>query len=82
VIRNAGEVMWRGAQTLRAGTVEVAVLPPADTSGWSVATIDDHVAQVRRMFVDTLDAWPGDPQPRGRRRAPRPARPPRVRAAS
>ncbi|HVS28152.1 MAG TPA: HAD-IB family hydrolase [Solirubrobacteraceae bacterium] len=71
VIRNAGEVMWRGAQTLHAGTVEVAALPPVDTSDWTVATIDDHVAHVRAMFVDTLAAWPGDPQPPVPQRAPR-----------
>jgi putative phosphoserine phosphatase/1-acylglycerol-3-phosphate O-acyltransferase len=82
VIRNAGEVMWRGSQTLHSGTVEVAVLPPVDTSDWSVATIDDHVAAVRGMFVDTLAAWPGDPQPAKRSRSGRPAAKPRVGAPS
>jgi hypothetical protein len=43
-----------------------------------VATIDDHVARVRGMFVDTLAAWPGDPQPPARRRAPRARRPQRA----
>jgi len=58
VIRNAYEVMWRGAQTVRPGRVEVAVLPPVDTADWSVKTIEDHVAEVRGMFLETLDNWP------------------------
>jgi putative phosphoserine phosphatase / 1-acylglycerol-3-phosphate O-acyltransferase len=61
VIRNAGEVMWRGSQVIKAGTVQVQVLPPVDTSGWSTATLTQHVAQVRGMFVDTLTHWPGRP---------------------
>jgi putative phosphoserine phosphatase/1-acylglycerol-3-phosphate O-acyltransferase len=58
VIRNAGEVQWRGAQTLHAGTVDVCVLPPVDTSGWRLSTMNDHVAAVREMFVRTLADWP------------------------
>jgi len=58
VMRNAGEVMWRSAQTIRPGTVDVLVHPPIDTSGWRVATIDEHVREVRDLFVRTLDDWP------------------------
>jgi putative phosphoserine phosphatase/1-acylglycerol-3-phosphate O-acyltransferase len=60
VLRNVGEVMWRGAQLLSPGTIEVAVLPAVDTTAWSADTIDDHVAEVREMFLDTLSAWPGE----------------------
>ncbi|WP_354699386.1 hypothetical protein DSM112329_05101 [Paraconexibacter sp. AEG42_29] len=60
VIRNAGEVMWRGAQTVRPGRVEVAVLPPVDTSQWTPATVSEHVAEVRAQFVETLAHWPSD----------------------
>jgi putative phosphoserine phosphatase/1-acylglycerol-3-phosphate O-acyltransferase len=59
VLRNVGEVMWRGAQVLRPGTVEVAVLPPIDASEFSVATLGDHVEAVRDMFLETLAHWPG-----------------------
>jgi putative phosphoserine phosphatase / 1-acylglycerol-3-phosphate O-acyltransferase len=58
VLRNVGEVMWRGAQTLSPGTVEVVVLPAVDTSGWRRDTIDDHVAEVRQQFLETLASWP------------------------
>jgi hypothetical protein len=72
VIRNAGQVMWRGAQTIKPGTVEVAVLDPVDTSAWKPPTIDQHVAFVRDLFVKTLADWPADG--RGERRARSPAR--------
>ena len=58
IIRNAGEVMWRGAQTIRAGTVEVVVLPPVDTASWRAATIGEHVDEVRELFLRTLADWP------------------------
>jgi putative phosphoserine phosphatase / 1-acylglycerol-3-phosphate O-acyltransferase len=54
VIRNAGEVMWRGSQTLHGGTVEVKVLAPVDTSDWSADTIDGHIADVRGMYLEAL----------------------------
>jgi putative phosphoserine phosphatase/1-acylglycerol-3-phosphate O-acyltransferase len=60
VIRNAGEVMWRGAQTVRPGRVEVVVLPPVDTSAWTAKTVAGHTDDVRRQFVDALSAWPTD----------------------
>ncbi|MEJ3654675.1 HAD-IB family hydrolase [Actinomycetes bacterium KLBMP 9759] len=59
VIRNAGELMWRGSSTIREGTVQVAVLPPIPTDGWSVEDIDKHVEEVRELFVATLAEWNG-----------------------
>ncbi|ALE78157.1 HAD-IB family hydrolase [Pseudonocardia alni] len=58
VIRNAGEIMWRGAQTLRGGTVQVAVLPPVDTSSWVPEDAGKYAEEVRGRFLDTLAAWP------------------------
>jgi putative phosphoserine phosphatase/1-acylglycerol-3-phosphate O-acyltransferase len=63
VIRNAGEVMWRGAQTVRPGRVEVVVLPPVDTAAWTPKTVADHVDEVREQFVATLESWPTDREP-------------------
>ncbi|HEY2203934.1 MAG TPA: HAD-IB family hydrolase [Pseudonocardia sp.] len=63
VIRNAGEVMWRGAQTIRSGTVQVRVLPPVDTEGWQPRTVRRHADEVRDMYVRTLATWPGRPVP-------------------
>jgi putative phosphoserine phosphatase/1-acylglycerol-3-phosphate O-acyltransferase len=59
VIRNAGEVWWRGHQFIRRGTVDVVVLPPVDSSTWQTHLLTEHVADVRKLFVDTLARWPG-----------------------
>ena len=55
VIHDAGEVMWRGHQTLRGGTVHVEVLEPVDTSDWTVATLTERVEDVRDRFVAVLE---------------------------
>lgn len=54
VIHNAGDVAPKGDFVFRPATVEVDVLPPVDTSGWHSETIDEHVAELRRMFLETL----------------------------
>jgi putative phosphoserine phosphatase/1-acylglycerol-3-phosphate O-acyltransferase len=54
VIHNAGDVAPKGEFVLRPATVEVDVLPPVDTSGWRPETIEEHVAEVRRLFQMTL----------------------------
>ena len=58
VLRNTGELMWRGAQLIRPGTVEVMVLPPIDTSTWTVEEIGKRAEEVRQMYVSTLADWP------------------------
>jgi putative phosphoserine phosphatase / 1-acylglycerol-3-phosphate O-acyltransferase len=58
VIRNAGELMWRRSMIINPGTVDVAVLEPIPTDDWTVEDLDARVAEVRQLFVDTLDNWP------------------------
>lgn len=58
VIRNAGELMASGATLIYPGTVDVAVLPPVDTSSWTKETAGQHAEDVRQLFVDTLQNWP------------------------
>ncbi|MDN2496798.1 MULTISPECIES: HAD-IB family hydrolase [Nocardia] len=58
VIRNAGELMWRNAKTVRSGTVEVVVLDLIPTVGWTKADLDRSVEQVRRLYAETLAHWP------------------------
>jgi putative phosphoserine phosphatase/1-acylglycerol-3-phosphate O-acyltransferase len=55
VIQNSSDIMPKGEMIYRPATVEVEVLPPIDTSGWSVETIDEHVASVRNMYLEALD---------------------------
>lgn len=54
VIRNAGDVAPKGDFVFRPASVDVEVLPPVDTSDWSTQTIDDHVRDVRNMFLRAL----------------------------
>jgi putative phosphoserine phosphatase/1-acylglycerol-3-phosphate O-acyltransferase len=63
VIQNSGDVQPKGDMLFHPGTVEVEVLPPIDTSSWSVDTIDDHVADVRALYLRALEQ---DPESRKR----------------
>lgn len=58
VIRNAYEVMVPGSYLIDPGTVDIAVLPPVDTSSWTPETVEAHRDEVRAMFVETLENWP------------------------
>ena len=55
VIHNSGDVQPKGDLLFHPGTVHVDVLPPVDTSKWSVDSIDQHVAEVRGMYLNALD---------------------------
>ena len=54
VIQNSSDIMPKGDMIYRPATVQVEVLPPVDTSAWSADTIDEHVASVRNMYLETL----------------------------
>ncbi len=55
VIHNAIDVAARGENILRPATVKVAALPAVDTSDWSFDSIDQHVSDVRDLFLEELD---------------------------
>jgi putative phosphoserine phosphatase / 1-acylglycerol-3-phosphate O-acyltransferase len=55
VIRNAGELMWRGSSVIHAGTVDVVVLPPVSTDGWRAEELDSRVEAIRMDYVDTFE---------------------------
>ena len=54
VIHNSIDVAPKGDFVFRPATVEVDVLPPVDTSAWRKETIDEHVKEVREMFLVAL----------------------------
>jgi putative phosphoserine phosphatase/1-acylglycerol-3-phosphate O-acyltransferase len=60
VIRNAGELMRPHSLLLAQGTLQIAVLPPVDTSKWTVKNLGKQVEKVRGMFLHTLADWPED----------------------
>ncbi|MET0904223.1 MAG: HAD-IB family hydrolase [Acidimicrobiales bacterium] len=58
VIRNADQVASREAMIIRPGTIDVAVLPPVDVSGWTSDGVDARIEEVRQMYASTLAEWP------------------------
>jgi putative phosphoserine phosphatase / 1-acylglycerol-3-phosphate O-acyltransferase len=56
IIKNTTDWMPKGAWVARPGTVEVVVRPPVDTTMWQRDTLPQHVADVRRMFVEVLSS--------------------------
>ncbi len=58
VIRNAGEIMGRNDQTMRAGTLQVTVLPGIDVSKWKPEELNERIAEVQQLYVDTMNHWP------------------------
>ncbi len=58
VMRNCGEIMAAHSMIIHPGTVDVAVLPPVPTEDWTRDDLDERIAQVRQMYLDTLGDWP------------------------
>ena len=54
VIHNALDSLPKHSMIVRSGTIDVTVLPPVSTVNWQTETLDEHIADVRRLFVDTL----------------------------
>lgn len=63
VIRNAESISARDSTTLNPGTVDVAVFPPISVDSWTVADLPDRIAEVRQLYLDTLNDWPYDGLP-------------------
>ena len=54
VIHNAGDVAPKNEFLMRPAKVRIDVLPAVDTSQWSARTMNEHVAEVRGMFLEAL----------------------------
>lgn len=63
VIHNALDLAPKGDLVYRPCTVEVEVLPPIDTSGWTRQTIRQNVATVRGQFLKALGQQETDDGP-------------------
>ncbi len=55
VFRNTLDAMPKHALVVRPATIEAVVLPPVQTSDWSLDTLNAEIARVRRMFLDVLE---------------------------
>ena len=54
VLHNTADLMPRNHHIARPGTVDVTVLPPVDTSEWSANNLENHINEVRQMYLDVL----------------------------
>lgn len=54
VIHNALDVSSRSEFLYHSATVDVEVLAPIETSDWKKSTLDQHIAEVRERFLETL----------------------------
>ncbi len=63
VIRNAEVIAARDSSVMNPGTVDVAVFPPISMADWTVDNIDERIAEVRQLYLDTLINWPEDGLP-------------------
>lgn len=59
VIRNAEMIGGRNARTMNPGSVDVAVLPPIPVDDWTLDDLDERIAEVRSLYLETLANWPG-----------------------
>lgn len=59
IIRNVEEIGGRNSTIPRPGTVDVAVLPPIPTTGWTVQTLERRIDEIRSLYVEALTDWPG-----------------------
>lgn len=60
VMRNCGEIMAAHSMVIHPGTVDVTVLPPVSTHDWTLDNLNERIAEVRQMYLDTLEDWPSD----------------------
>ena len=54
VIKNAVDAMPKSALLIRPATVDIRILPPIPTDEWQAETIDEHIEEVRGLFLDAL----------------------------
>ena len=63
VIRNAEVIAARDSSTFNPGTVDVVVYPPIPVDDWNHDNMEDRIAEVRQLYLDTLADWPHDKLP-------------------
>jgi putative phosphoserine phosphatase/1-acylglycerol-3-phosphate O-acyltransferase len=54
VLKNALDALPRHALVIRPATIEVVVHPPISTDGWKLEDLNDHIADVRALYEQTL----------------------------
>jgi putative phosphoserine phosphatase/1-acylglycerol-3-phosphate O-acyltransferase len=59
IIRDTGELMWRGSNSIRSGTLHAIVAAPIPMDDWTLRNLSAKVAGVRQLYVDALEDWDG-----------------------
>ncbi len=54
VLRNTLDALPRHWMVVRPATIDVRVLPPIETTGWTYDSLEDHITEVRQVYIDTL----------------------------
>ena len=54
IIKNAHDAMPRGKNIFKPTNIEVVVLEPIYTEGWSHENLNDKIAEVRGLFLREL----------------------------
>lgn len=54
VIKNAHDAMPRGTNIFKPTMIEVVVLPPISTEDWTSEYLNEHIAEVRALFLKEL----------------------------
>jgi len=55
VFRNVLDALPKDALVVRPATVEAVVLPPVDTSSWTVETLDAEIRAIRNRYLEVLE---------------------------
>jgi putative phosphoserine phosphatase/1-acylglycerol-3-phosphate O-acyltransferase len=79
VIHNASDIAPKGDFVFRPGKVRVEVLEPIQTQNWRVEDLDQHVNDVRQLYLDALGQ--NEPAVPKRKRAPAQDKPQKPRTA-
>jgi putative phosphoserine phosphatase / 1-acylglycerol-3-phosphate O-acyltransferase len=56
VIKNTLDALPKHGFVVRPTTIEVVVLPPIETTGWTHDTMGEHIAEIERMYAETIGA--------------------------
>jgi putative phosphoserine phosphatase/1-acylglycerol-3-phosphate O-acyltransferase len=55
VFRNVLDALPKDAMVVRPATIEAVVLPPIDTSEWTVEGLDDEIQTIRARYLEILE---------------------------
>ena len=54
VFRNVLDALPKGAVIVRPAVIEAEVLPPVDTTDWTLDTYEGEIQRIRDMYLDVL----------------------------